>query len=305
MTSALRFSTLAQADFRRITQELTDLQRQVATSRKAGDLAGFGAASAQILTARNLRAAADARESVIGQLDARFGVQGAALGKVSAAAGDLAQSIRQAVSSNDGRGIGVELGFAFSTIVSALNETWNGQPLFAGERQGAGPVKVRTLDELQAALTPGDLFDEADRRQTIDLGAGAPLELAAKASELSQGLFDTLRNLKNLLAASGGEIGQPINESQTSQLLSLAQSLDGHARDFVTEEGRTGQLQKRLDEERTRLQARSDLLSKEIGDQADADLAEVSVRLSALTVQYEAAAKVFADLSNLSLLKYL
>ena len=42
-----------------------------------------------------------------------------------------------------------------------------------------------------------------------------------------------------------------------------------------------------------------------IGDQADADIAQVSIKISALMVQYEATAKTFADLSRLSLLDYL
>jgi flagellar hook-associated protein 3 FlgL len=54
-----------------------------------------------------------------------------------------------------------------------------------------------------------------------------------------------------------------------------------------------------------RLQERSNLLVKEIGDQTDADIGMVSMQLSALLVQYEAAAKTFSDLSQLSLLKYL
>ena len=47
------------------------------------------------------------------------------------------------------------------------------------------------------------------------------------------------------------------------------------------------------------------MVSKEIGDQTDADLAEVSIRLNTLLAQYEAAAKTFAELSQLSLLKYI
>jgi flagellin-like hook-associated protein FlgL len=199
----------------------------------------------------------------------------------------------------------VELDLSFLGIVAALNETWNGQPMFAGERQGAGPIKINSLAELLAATTPADIFDEAARRQTIDLGTGPPITLSAKASELSQGLFDTLRTLKQLLDASGGTIGSPISAADRTILLGIADQLDAHANTFTTEEGRAGQLQKRFEAEIVRLQQRSDSLEKEIGDQVDADLAEVSMRLNLLLTQYEAAAKTFGDLSRLSLLDYL
>lgn len=301
----LRFTTQATLDIRRITQELSTLQAKVASGREAKDLLGFGGASSRLLNAQTMRANADARSSVINQLQARFGVQGAALGQVAQAAGLLAQSIREAISANDGRGIATELDLSFASIVSALNESWNGQPLFAGERQGQGPVKISTLAELQAATSPDDLFDEAARHQVLDLGAGEPIVLSAKASELSQGLFDTLADLKDLIDDNGGQIGQPIGAANVASLLAFADALDAESSKFTNEEGRAGQLQKRFDAERVRLQERSNLLLKEIGSQADADIAMVSVQLSALLVQYEAAAKTFSDLSQLSLLKYL
>jgi flagellin-like hook-associated protein FlgL len=250
-------------------------------------------------------AASDSRASVINQLQARFGVQGAALAQVADASSLLAQSIRDAISSNDGRGIAVELDLSFSSIVSALNETWNGQPMFAGERQNGAPVKIQTLGQLQSAALPGDIFDEAARHQTIDLGGGVPIKLAAKASELSTGLFNTLRTLKDLLDDNGGTIGQPINSETTALLQNVASQLDDHAAAFTNEEARSGQLQKRFEAERVRLQERSNLLFKEVGEQADADIAEVSIKLNTLLVQYEAAAKTFSELTQLSLLKYL
>ncbi len=42
----LRFSTQAQSDIQRITRELSDLQRQVASGSRANDLRGFGATPA-------------------------------------------------------------------------------------------------------------------------------------------------------------------------------------------------------------------------------------------------------------------
>ncbi|MBX3431262.1 MAG: hypothetical protein KF779_16870 [Hyphomonadaceae bacterium] len=300
-----RFFTRAQGDVRRITGELGSLQAQIASGAKANSLQGFGSASSRILSASSMRAQTDSRASVLNQLEARFGVQGAALGQVSDATQSLAQVIREAISANDGRGISTELELAFNSIVSALNETWNGQPLFAGERQNGSPIQVTSLDQLAVTVQPDELFDEADRSQVIDLGDGAPIKLASKASELSTDLFNTLRQLKFILDGAGGTLGSPMTGAYTATLQNIAADLDNHAKDFVTEEGRTGQLQKRFEDDRLRLEARSDLLSKEIGDQTDADLAEVSIRLNTLLAQYQAAAKTFADLSHLSLLNYL
>lgn len=301
----LRFSTQAQMDIRRITQELSNMQRQIASGDKSNDLRGFGGQASRLISAQGLKAAADARASTVNQLEARFGVQASALNAISVSADTLAKTIRDAISANDGRGIGTELNLAFSSIVSALNETWNGQPMFAGERLNGPPVIINTLDDLQDATGPTDIFDEAERHQVIDLGAGAPIPLASKASELATPMFNTLRQLKDMVDAGGGEIGAPMTQAQVDALTNFASQLEDEARTFTNAEGRAGQLQKRFAGERVRLQDRSNLLLKEIGEMADADIAEVTVQLNSLLTQYQAAAKTFSDLSQLSLLDYL
>ena len=61
-------------------------------------------------------------------------------------------------------------------------------------------------------------------------------------------------------------------------LQSLAVALDAEANTFTAAEGRAGQIAEALHLRRTRIHDRSTLLLKEIGDQAHADLAQVSVR---------------------------
>ena len=301
----LRFTTQAQLDIQRITRQLSDLQRQVASNVKANDLQGFGDDAAQLLNAQNVLSASNARADILGQVKARFGVQASALSQVGDSATSLAQSIKDALSANDGRAINTELSLAFSAAVSALNETWDGKPLFAGERIGAGPIAINSLQDLVSVATLDDVFDEASREQTVSLGAGAPIALASKASSFAKPLFNAFRTLQNLLDQTGGSLGAPLTEQQKASLETIAANLTNEIDTFAAEEGRTGQLDKRFGDEILRLQARSNLVQKEIGDIADSDIAAVSIQISALLAQYQAAAKTFSDLSNLSLIPYL
>src|SRR5262249_37188162 len=162
----------------------TNLQGQVASQTVANDLSGYGSGAGTLLSAQSLRASADAKNTALASLQARFGVQASALDQVSKSASTLAQSIRSALSANGGRSLGTELSLAFSTAVSGLNETWNGQPLFAGERVGNLPVKVQSPQDLVNAAGPQDIYDEAERTQVIEVN-GVQMKLADKASELS------------------------------------------------------------------------------------------------------------------------
>jgi flagellar hook-associated protein 3 FlgL len=306
MSSALslRFSAQAQADIQRLSRELSDLQRQVASGNVSNDLSGFGEGAARLLNTQGVRSLVDARASAINQVSARFDVQSSSLGQAADASTNLAKAIHDAISANDGRGVELEVNLAFTSTVSALNETWNGQPLFAGERVGGGPVTITSLDQLVS--TPNDqIYDEAARSQTMVLGPGAPIELADRASEISQGAFDAMRDLKVLLNQAGGQLGAPLTSAQIASLQDIANRLDSSAATFNSAEGRSGQLSTRLSAEYQRLQDRSALLLKESGEQSDADLAQVSVRINSLLAQYQAAAKTFSDLSQLSLLSYL
>lgn len=294
-----------QIDLARMGQQLSDIQNQIGSGARAADLKGFASAAGSLLSTQSLKAAADAKSSLIDQLQARFDVQGASLQQVADAARALALSLRTAISANDGRGIATDLELNFNSVVTALNQTWNGQPLFAGERQNGVPVQVQTLQQLVNASGPDQIFNEAARPQTVDLGTGTPTVLAKRASDMSQGLFDVMKNLQVLLNSSAGGMGQPISQENQDTLNAMAASLDAQASAFDNESGRSGQIQAQLKTQSTQLQAQSDLLTKEIGDQRDADPAALSVQLNLLMTQYQASAKVFSDLSKLTLLNYL
>lgn len=300
----LRFNTQAQLDIARITRELTDLQRQVASGFKSNELSGYGVGASRLLNTRGLVELTDARAGAALQLQSRFGVQASALGQGAEAAFNLAQAIREAISSDNVGSLSTELTVAFASSVSALNETWNGQPLFAGERLTGQPVRVISLDELIAAA-PDQIYDEAERSQVVDLGPGAQITLADKASNLSTGLFDVFREMKLLIDSWGPSPPGVIDSSLRAQLQEFAGRLDSARDVLIGAQGRAGQLETRLIAERQRLNDRSLLLQKEIGDQADADPAQLSIQINTLLAQYQATAKTFADISSLSLLHYL
>lgn len=301
----LRFNTQAQLDVERMTRDLTDLQRQVASGYKSNELAGYGVNASRLLNTQSLVGVTDSRANAALQLQSRFGVQASALAQASSAAYNLAQAINDAIAGDNVDALATELTINFSSAVSGLNESWNGQPLFSGERLEGTPIKIGTLDELVAATGPDDIFDEAERPQTIDLGPGARLTLADKASDLSADLFDTMRDLKLILDGWGASPPDALSQAQKDQLQALAQRLDASRIKLTGAEGRTGQLENRIIAERTRLQDRSTLLQREVGQQVDVDPAQLSIQINTLLAQYQATAKTFADISSLSLLDYL
>jgi flagellin-like hook-associated protein FlgL len=114
-----------------------------------------------------------------------------------------------------------------------------------------------------------------------------------------------MRELQRDLNQEGGTFSAPLTQDQRARLSRIVELIDKGFSDFVAAQGRNGALQSRLDADRDRLNNRIDFLSAEVGQAADADLAEVAMRMSAVQTQYQAAARVFAQISELSVLNFL
>jgi flagellar hook-associated protein 3 FlgL len=224
------------------------------------------------------------------------------------AASDAVEALRQAVltalGQDDGRYLSNSLQTSFDQTRTALNTNFEGESLFGGERIAGDPVNVTTLAQLAAAPSTASIFDEAARSKMIDLGDGA-FSVGEKASDVTTGAFDAMRQLKLLMDANGGSLPSPLTTAQRTSLQAIAGSLDTARQTILVSQGRNGDLQNTVSAKSDSLGAQSDTLAKIQSDAADADLAEVATKISAFQVQYQAIAQTFSMLSHMSLLDYL
>lgn len=302
--STFLFNDQSRTDFARLQRQLLDLQRQVGSGAKADDLKGYGDASARILSARGMIAQTDAHNAAAQTLSSRLDMVDKSLNQTADAAEEMRLSVLNAIANNDGRFLADMLNTQFAAARSALNVTFEGETLFGGERIDGTPINAANVDELAAAAATSDIFDESDRVRTMDIGSGS-MQIADKASTIGADLFDAMRELKLLLDANGGTLPKPLTDAQNDALEALAADFGAARQTVLLAQGRNGQLQEHVEKETERLTAQSDTLAKVVSDVADADPAEVAMRLAAAQVQYQAVAAVYSQLSSLSLLDYL
>ncbi len=296
-------TTLARSDLSRMSNDLYDLQRQTASNNKADDLKGYGNEAGRIVNARAAIAQSAARVDAANRLVSRFEIQDTALGIAASAAAQLKQDIFTALASDNGTFLAGQLETAFQQATQALNTTYEGSSLFSGERRGGAPVQVQEIGDLPAALNTGSLFEESTRPLTVDLGVGAPVVVAEKASTIARSLYTVFRNLYDL--TSGTALGNPITAEQRATLLAISEGIDTAHQNLADAQGRNGDSLARVERDIVRLTAHADLLTKHLGKVAEVDLAEVAMKLSAVRTQYEATAKVFSDVKDLSLVNFL
>ncbi|MDZ4778393.1 MAG: flagellin [Alphaproteobacteria bacterium] len=303
VTPSFLITALARSDLTRITSEMYDLQRQTASGFLSDDLKGYAADAGRLISARSVIAQADARKTSAQRLQTRIDIQDVALDKAADAMAQLKIDVMTALSSDNGSFLAQQLRTAFNQTLGALNQTYEGVSLFSGEHRGAAAIRVAVLEDLPAAVTDAQVFNESVRDYSVDLGMGAPFAVAEKASTISREAFNAMRALYNEIQS--GTVTTPLNATQRAVLTGIAAQLDAGRASIVAAQGRNGDANARLGREIERLTGQSDLVQNHMDQIAGSDLAEVAMRMSATTTQYEAIAKVFSDIRNLTLVNFL
>lgn len=303
VTPTFLLASLARTDVSRINTQLYDLQRQTGSGFLADDLKGYGDNAGRIISARGVIDQTEARKAAAQRLQTRLDVQDSALDKAASTADQLKQDVMSALSSDNGSFLQERLRTAFGQMLGAMNQTYEGVALFSGERRGESAIRISAIEDLPGATTDAQLYNESTSEQMVDIGMGAPFRVAEKASDIAGPMFDSMRNLYGLL--QGGGFGSPLTDAERAQLTDITEDLEVARSSIVEAQGRNGDANARLDREIVRLTAMSDMVENHMSQMAEADYAELSMRLSATQSQYQAVAKVFSDIRNLTLVNYL
>jgi flagellin-like hook-associated protein FlgL len=295
---------MTRGDLNRLSRDLFDLQRQTGTGAKANDLRGFAEDAGRIVAARTLVDQAEARANLAERIGPRLEAQGVALQQAGSAGNALRGALIASLANGDGRMLNITLQDTFDLITNALNESFEGEPLFAGERDTLRAVKVTTLDQLESTLNREDVFDESLRPRVMEVG-GVSLVVGERAGEAAANIYNAMRELSRGFSGANGSMSQPLTDQERSVISSVVDLLDQGLNELRLVQGRVGETARRAESQALIMRQRADSLTNELGKMADANLAEVAMRLSATQTQYQAAASVFSQIRDLSLVNFL
>ena len=299
------FVEQARSDINRVQRELLNTQRMTATGRRVEDVKDAAVLAAPVVTTRQMMARAEARGEALNEVKPRLQLQDLSLGRGVEVARELRLDIISMISLNNAERLTERLQEAFAVAATEINATWNGGYMFGGDRTDAPPLAVTSLGALAALPSGTAAFNTVQRAQTLDLGDGFNVQIADRGVDVASDLFEAFRQIQLVLDANGGTLTAPLTPAQKAALEAALPALDQAATTMSQAQARNGELAKRVDRESVAMSQRVSTLEKALGDQVDADLAEVALRLSQLQVQYQATATTFSQLKDLSLLNYL
>ena len=324
----------SQAVFRKLTRGLRaegDLQRtEAVTGRMADIAAGREGAIAEVLDLDKAHADLETYRDTIGLAQSRAQVLQQALTRIEDGTNRLLQQATTALQAGTTVPLGALSATARDTLgafTGALNTSFAGRSLFAGDESDAGAVTgapdlLASADAaIAGAATPGDavtaladLFNDATAQPVYLGGTGdAPAAEVAPGERVAyhvradeQVLRDTLRGVATIAAALDPTTPGALTEDERRQ---LAEDAVGELRNLGvgmnTLRAEIGSAEARIEQARMRNIAEETRLTAALNSLTGRDELEAAARMQAVEGQLETLFLTTARFSQLSLANFL
>lgn len=297
-------ASMATLSFQRAQADLFEAGQQVGSEHKASDLRGFQTNVTALISARGLLSRSQGYVATSIEITNRLDVQDLALGHVSTAASDLKTALTESIGLDKGDDVMQRISASFFDTLGAMTTSYAGKYVFGGVRDDTLPVNVTTLDQLEAAGAASAIFENAPRRATVQLDSRTSLEIAPLANDVSEPFFELMRRFKDYETANGAFVGA-LTAAQKTFIEGELVALETITKDLVEQQALNGGISQRAASLIERQEDEGEYLERLVGDIQNADLAEVSSRLSLAQTQMEASARVYSIMTEASLLNYL
>lgn len=283
-----------------------DAGDRLASQKNGDDLKAY-AKNAEMLTA--MRTVHTRTEGYLSQnvmLSEKLIAQDSAMTKMVDAVGRVRQRITDALATNSGEGLMLEIEAEFRTAMSALNTRFAGKPLFAGGQIDIDPVTAQALTDLTAPLAtiPG-FFQNDDFKVQAQLDDATVVTTGFLAEDLGTQMLTAFRDMQAFEEGATGAFGGQLTQAQDGFLTAQLAAWDQVSDFLVDQTARNGMVQKRVEDVGLDLARRRDMTLGMIGNIVDADMAKAASDLKQAEFSVQAAAQVFATLRDSSLLNVL
>ena len=283
---------------RRGQEALANTQAQLATGKKAPDLAALGTEAVRTLSAHSMLARQEAQGAVANRLGTTLSLYDAQISSIDREGTDLSQGLLTAIGTREGAGLNEAIEAAFSQVRSALNGDEGGVPLFGGGHEEP-PFAPRDLNEL-VSMAPGEIFTNGSARPSARVGDRLDMEYGVLAEDLGTGMMKAFRTL-----AAAGPFGDKITDAQSAALVQAREEMESALVGVRALNANNGRRQAQAETLSTRADERALVLKDVIGRNEDADLGEVAMDLAQQRTVLQASYSVFSQLNSLTLLDFI
>ena len=278
---------------------------KVSTQKNGSNLKDY-ARDAEMLTGmRSLKTRLDTYYEQAGLIGEKLATQDTALNRVAEAAKMTRQVMAEALASGRVDTLMEDIEAQLRNAVEGMNARWGGKYLFAGGQVDTRPVTAATLADLTSGPPVASFFRNDSFKASAKIDDATTIETGILASDIGTNMLTAFRTIQQFEEGASGPFTGAMTAAQRTFLESQLATWDGIRQDVVNVAARNGMIQKRVETVQTDLIARQNSLTGMMGNIVDADMAEAAAQLQQAQFSVQAAAHVFAALSESSLLKIL
>lgn len=292
-------------EYSRIQTRMLTAQQQISTG-KVGDQFADVKDKAGVLAAAKLKSAAiesysATTKEVLNKLD----IQDLHLQQLSDIAGRLRAAIGDAISTGKAPAMMEEVKNLYNETVSILNTRVDGKYVYGGSRTDQPPVNAPDLAALVAVPTVYDAFDNTAVKQTQRIDENEVIETGILASDIGAGLMQMFKDVGTFDTGVNGPFGFQLTQAQSTFLNTTQAAMPAVQTDINTYAAINGTRHAQVTAARDRHESMSAYFTKFIGDIEDVDLSEAVARLNQDQVAAQAAGRMIAQISQMSLLDFM
>jgi flagellar hook-associated protein 3 FlgL len=225
-------------------------------------------------------------------------------------AGNLKQTLMNAIASGSGDGVMNDLDSYFSQAAQALNSQYGGDYLFSGGQTQTQPFTATDPSQLVATLPATNppvtnFFQNGNLTPNNRIDDSTTITTGFLASTVGQQLMQAFQDIQTFQQSASGNFGGQLTTAQQTFLQNEITNLDGVVTSTTQTTALGGDIQKRVEDATTAQTDRQTTLTNVLGDITDVNMAQAATDLSQAQSAVQASAQVFLALKGMSLLNYL
>lgn len=192
---------------------------------------------------------------------------------------------------------------SFTSMIASLNTDIGGVHIFSGGRTDVDPIVGTDLNDLIAAATAGDMFQNDGRKAIAKIGKNTNMEYSLLADEVAEDIFAAIKNIADFDNVT--PITGQLTPAQNAFLESQIAVFDAAIEDLRIINSSNGMRFGRADELLTEHQDRENFMLTFISDIEDVNMAEAITRVNNDQIALDVSYKLTSELSRMSLLNFI
>jgi flagellar hook-associated protein 3 FlgL len=296
------------AQVQQASVQLDKTQAQVASGKVTTDYSGLGDKAAMLEAARAAANRADAYQSntviAVNQAD----LQDSQLSSLSDLAGQLRQSMMEALANNDASTLMTTAQGIFDQASQILNsKDADGNYLYGGDKDNTPPLNVTSLSQLAALPSVSNAFSNGTLKKSVLVGDGQSVQVGILASDIGSDLMQTLKDIATFDAGASGNFAATttLTSAQNTFLSNEVPVSITAATNINSAAAANGYVYNQLKDASDHQSALSTLYKGFVSNIEDVDMPTAISKLNQNQVALQAALQVTSQLNQISLLNYL